>query len=81
MAVGFATAHDLFDPSIIPCTITLYGWIDKGIVRTMNMDLLEKLSHKPKDSSYRSQTNKRILGQSIEQRPAEIDDRQTFGHW
>ncbi|WP_208559376.1 IS30 family transposase [Marinilactibacillus kalidii] len=81
VVVGFATTHDLFDPSIIPCTTTLYGWIDKGIMRTKNMDLLEKLSRKPKDTSYRSRINKRILGQSIEQRPEEVDNRQTFGHW
>lgn len=81
VVVGFARTQDLFDPSIIPCTTTLYGWIDKGIMKTKNMDLLEKLSRKPKDSSYRSRINKRVLGKSIEQRPAEIDDRQTFGHW
>lgn len=81
VVVGFALTHDLFEPVIISCTTTLYGWIDKGIMRTTNMDLLEKLSRKPKDASYRSRTNKRILGQSIEQRPSEIDDRQTFGHW
>ncbi|OJF89610.1 IS30 family transposase [Alkalibacterium sp. 20] len=79
--VGFAVHFDLFDCSIIPCTTTLYGWIDKGIMRTKNMDLLEKSSRKPKDSSYRSHSNKRILGPSIDQRPSEIDDRQTFGHW
>nr|WP_208559061.1 hypothetical protein [Marinilactibacillus kalidii] len=56
----------MFDSSIIPCTTTLYGWIDKGIVRTKNMDLLEKLSRKPKDTSYRGGTNKLILGQSVE---------------
>ncbi|WP_225742864.1 IS30 family transposase [Marinilactibacillus sp. Marseille-P9653] len=81
VVVGFAKTHDLFDSSIIPCTTTLYGWIDKGIMRTKNIDLLEKLSRKPKDTSYRGRTNKRILGQSIEQRPPEIDNRQTFGHW
>lgn len=32
------------------------------------MDLLEKLSRKPKDSSHRSRKNKRILSQSIGQR-------------
>ncbi|WP_455709821.1 IS30 family transposase, partial [Marinilactibacillus psychrotolerans] len=81
VVVGFAKTHDLFDSSIIPCTTTLYGWIDKGIMRTKNMDLLEKLSRKPKDTTYRSRKNKRMLGRSIEQRPAEIDNRQTFGHW
>lgn len=40
-----------------------------------------KLSRNPKQSPYRSRTNKRILGISIDQRPSEIDDRQTFSHW
>ncbi len=81
VVIGFTKTHDLFDSSIIPCTMTVYGRIDKGNMRTKNMDLFEKLSRKPKDASYRGRTNKLILGQSIEHRPVEIDDRQTFGHW
>nr|WP_208559047.1 hypothetical protein [Marinilactibacillus kalidii] len=50
----FALTHDLFDPVIVPCTTTLYGWIDKGIMRTTSMYLTEKLSRKPKDTTYRN---------------------------
>lgn len=78
---GFALEHELFDRAIIPSTTTLYNWIDKGIMRTTNLDLLEKLSRKPKVSSLKKRPNKRILGQSIDKRPKEIDSRETFGHW
>ena len=81
IVVGFARKHKLFDFSIIPGTTTRYQWIDRGIMKTKNIDLLEKLSRKIKTvrSSYRS--NKRILGKSIEERPKEIETRETFGHW
>ena len=75
VVVGFAMKHDLFDSSIIPCTTTLYGWIDRGIMRTKNMDLLEKLSRKPKVKTHVKRAHKRILGQSIDKRPAEVDSR------
>lgn len=29
----------------------------------------------------RVRKNKRILGQSIEERPSEVEQRQEFGHW
>lgn len=51
IVTGFALKQELFDPSIVPCTTTLYNWIDRGIMRTKNLDLLEKLSRKPKASS------------------------------
>ena len=78
---GFALEYELFDRAIIPSTTTLYNWIDKGIMRTTNLDLLEKLSRRPKVSSLKKRPNKRILGQSIDKRPKEIDGRETFGHW
>jgi len=79
--VGFASTHGLFDSAIIPCTTTLYQWIDRGIMKTTNMDLLEKLSRKPKTDRPKQRPNKRILGESIDERPEEIDSRDTFGHW
>ncbi|MFL2137191.1 IS30 family transposase, partial [Ruoffia sp. FAM 24228] len=48
VVVGFARKHALFDCAIIPGTTALYQWIDRGIMRTKNMDLLEKLSRKIK---------------------------------
>lgn len=81
VVTGFASKHELFDPSIIPCTTTLYNWIDKGIMKTTNMDLLEKLSRKPKRLKQEQRNNKRVLGKSIEERPESVDNRETFGHW
>ena len=46
VVVGLARKHELFDFAIIPSTTALYQWIDRGIMRTKNMDLLEKLSRK-----------------------------------
>ncbi len=81
VVIGFALNHDLFNPAIIPCTTTLYKWIDRGIMKTTNMDLLEKLSRKPKPASQQNRKNKRKLGKSIDERPEGIESRETFGHW
>ena len=66
---------------IIPCTTTLYQWIDRGIMRTKNMDLLEKLSRKIKKKNPGHRSNRRVLGKSIDERPKAIDSRESFGHW
>lgn len=63
----------------IPCTTTLYNWIDQQKLKTRNIGLTEKVSRKAK--KVRSKTNEKALGRSIEDRPIEIDDRQEFGHW
>lgn len=81
VVVEFALKYELFDPTIIPCTTTLYYWIDREIMKTKNLDLLEKLSRKPKVVSLNNCPNKRILGQSIDDHPKGINDRKTFGHW
>lgn len=81
VVVGDAKRQKLFDPAIIPCTTTLYHWIDRGIMKTKNIDLLEKVSRNTSKSKYKARDNKRILGKSIEQRPKEVEDRTTFGHW
>lgn len=61
------------------CTKTLYSYIDQSLLAVRNIDLNLKLRLKPK--KIRSRQNKRIMGQSIEQRPEEVQQRQTFGHW
>ena len=48
-------------------------------MRTRNVDLLEKVRRNTK--SARCRKNQKVLGQSIEQRPAEIQTRKEFGHW
>lgn len=62
------------------CTNTLYSYIDKGILAPIkNIDLLQKVGRKTRKPHCRK--NKRILGESIENRPSEISGRETFGHW
>ena len=66
-------AKGLFDSALASSTSTLYNWIDSGIMRTKNIDLLKKVSWKPR--------NIKVLGISIEERPKSIENRQEFGHW
>lgn len=52
------------------CTKTLYNYIDKGLMRVKNINLLLKI--RVKTMQTRGRANKRILGESIEQRPEEV---------
>lgn len=71
----------LFPDELIPCTTTLYTWIDRQIMRTKNINLSEKLRRNTKSNTRKSRQHKRHLGPSIAERPAEVEDRDTFGHW
>src|SRR5690625_3016399 len=64
-----------------PSTSTFYNWIDRGIMKTKNIDLLEKVSRKQRNDSPTHRENRRVLGPSIEERPEEVDSRKQFGHW
>ena len=81
MVVGRATKDELFPADLIPSTSTLYHWIDRGIMRTKNIDLLEKVSRKPRNDSPKHRKNRRVLGPSIKDRPEKVDTREHFGHW
>ncbi|GGL61492.1 IS30 family transposase [Sporolactobacillus putidus] len=61
------------------CTRTLYHYIDLGILRVTNMDLPDKLRYRTKKSRHRP--NIKHLGDSIDNRPAEVLKRRQFGHW
>ena len=63
----------------IVCTKMLYGYADLGLLNIRNIDLPEKLHRSPKTARVRE--NKRVLGRSIEEWPASIEDRTEFGHW
>lgn len=79
--IGYLNAHFPYAKALLPCTTTLYHWIHIGIMRTKNIDLLEKVSRAPRKTGRHGQANKRKLGTSIEARPAHIEDRAEFGHW
>src|SRR5690625_4399849 len=81
MIVGRAQKEKNFTSDLIPCTSTLYHWIDRGIMKTKNIDLLEKVSRKPRNDSPTHRENHRVLGPSIKERPEEIESREHFGHW
>ncbi|WP_405075989.1 IS30 family transposase [Ligilactobacillus acidipiscis] len=78
--VVMAAHHDAqLSQTTIPCTTTLYNWIDQKRLKTRNIDLAEKISRQPK--KVHSKTNEKVLGRSIEKRPIEVDERREFGHW
>ena len=59
---------------------TLYRYIELGVFgRITNADLPEK--SKKKQTKRKVRVSRPPAGESIENRPAEVDDRNTFGHW
>src|SRR5699024_4503921 len=81
MIVGRAMKEKLFPADLIPCTSTLYHWIDRGIMKTKNIDLLEKVCRKQRSKSPQHRKNRRVLGPSIKDRSEQVDTREHFGHW
>ena len=79
--IGAAKQRDLFPAALMPCTTTLYNWIDRQIMRTKNMDLAEKLHRNTKSNRRKAPAHKRKLGPSISERPEAVNTRETFGHW
>ena len=61
------------------CTKSLYNYVDLGLIQVKNIDLPQKLRRKTKKS--RCCQHKKVLGRSIEERPAEVNTREEFGHW
>ena len=74
-----AKLNNKFSKSEIVSSKTIYNYIDKGLLSIKNIDLPMKLRRSNKSTITR--TNKKILGNSINDRPASIDERKTFGHW
>jgi len=77
--VGRAVTEELYAPYERVCAKTLYRYIDEGLMNLNKLDLWLKLQRNTKPK--RDRERKRILGQSIDERPQEINDRLTFGHW
>ena len=61
------------------CVITLYRYIDEGRLKVKNINLKEKAGRKKRKTKPKE--NKKILGISIDKRPAHIDNREEFGHF
>lgn len=78
VVVGYAQVNGLFEKHERVCTKTLYHYIDKRLIDVTNMDLLLKLRLNTKKRRLRE--HKRCLGPSIEQRPLEVNERQTIVH-
>ena len=78
-SVGRALLEGLFPRDQMVCTKTLYNYIDVGLLAIKNIDLPYKLSRKTKPTRVRQ--NKRILGDSISERPEDANERTEFGHW
>lgn len=74
---GRAKAKNLFEKTV--CTKTLYNYIDLGILKVKNIDLPLRVKLNKKTRKIRK--NRRILGESIENRPNIINERKEFGHW
>ena len=61
------------------CTKTVYNYIDLGIIRIKSIDL--PLRVRRNNKRHHCRQNRRILGESIENRPDAVNERQEFGHW
>lgn len=62
------------------CAKTLYAYIDLGLLKTRNSDLVSKTSRKTK-GIRKVRKNKKHLGESIENRPQHIETREEFDHF
>ncbi len=74
---GRAKLEGQFDVQV--CTKTLYNYIDLCLLKVRNIDL--PLRVKLNKKVRKDRTNRRILGDSIELRPAEVESRNEFGNW
>ena len=62
---------------------TIYNYIDKGIFYGISRESLPERGERKRkyDKVERKKAARAPQGESIEERPQEINDRQTFGHW
>ena len=76
---GKAVKDRVFRREEMVCTKTLYNYIDLGLIGIKSIDLPVRVSRRTKKKRVRE--NKRKLGRSIEERPAEVESREEFGNW
>ena len=65
------------------CETTLYNWIYRGdiFMNVTEEDLLYKGDHRKPEDRDRQKRARPAKGDTIEQRPEEINNRDTFGNW
>ena len=64
------------------CRVTLYSYIDKGVfLRISNKNLLRKGERRKKEHMEKQGKKLPDLERMIENRPNEVRERTTFGHW
>ncbi|MDG3142029.1 IS30 family transposase [Streptococcus suis] len=73
------TYREEYPEDTIPSTKTLYIYIHQGLLDVKPIDLPKAVRIR-KRKKVRPSTKKH-LGTSIEERPEEINNRSTFGHW
>lgn len=61
------------------CFKTIYNYIDLGLSKVKNIDLILKVKINHHKNKIRK--NRRIMGDSIENRPEIINNRKEIGHW
>ena len=64
---------------VVLCTKTIYHYIDLGLIPIKSIDLPLRVRRNRK--KHHCWKNRRLLGESIEQRPQMVNDRQEFGYW
>lgn len=79
VCVGTAKRQQLFPPSHIPCTKTLYSMAQQGKLPISLIELPKALTRKPRKTKTRQGT--RCRGRSIEERPDIVEQKKEIGHW
>ncbi len=67
--------------SLSICVTTLYSYIDKGVFLNLTLKDLPEKRKRGKRHKRKATQKRATKGESIENRPDEIDTREEFGHW
>ena len=67
--------------SVTLCTSTVYSYIDKGVFLNLTNEDLPLRGRKKRAYQRVRKVKRPPAGESIENRPSEVDSRETFGHW
>nr|WP_261978589.1 IS30 family transposase [Lactiplantibacillus plantarum] len=74
--------RQIFSSRLCPSTPTVYRDINAGVLSLRNSDLPMKLRRRIKGQGHHHvRINKHVLGQSIAERSANVDNRTEIGHW